>query len=109
MVKGRYDPKASTATSYAWLVWRPGAAAERTIFEWIPSCCAKLMRPGDYSNGQAEKDRQDRGPISLFAELAIIKWRLRDHGSRTSVDGASMALLAPSMTTKELGGAFVRP
>jgi hypothetical protein len=51
MVKGRCDPTASTATSYAWLVWRPGAAAEATTFEWIPSCRAKLVRPGDYCDG----------------------------------------------------------
>jgi hypothetical protein len=54
MVKGRCDPKASTATSYAWVVWRPGATVERTIFEWIPSCRAKLVRAGDYSDGQIE-------------------------------------------------------
>src|SRR5262245_48828667 len=35
MVKGRYDPKASTATSYSWFVWRPAAPAEQTILELI--------------------------------------------------------------------------
>jgi hypothetical protein len=51
MVKGRYDPKASTATSYAWVVWLPGASVEETKFEWIPSCRAKLERPEDYCDG----------------------------------------------------------
>ena len=41
MVKGRYDPKASTATNYAWVVWLPGASVEETKFEWIPSCRAE--------------------------------------------------------------------
>src|SRR5262245_27108434 len=30
MVKGRCDPKASTATSYAWVIWRSDTPAERT-------------------------------------------------------------------------------
>ena len=45
MVKGRYDPKASTATSYAWLVWIKGC--EGTKFVWIPPCRKKLERDGD--------------------------------------------------------------
>lgn len=47
MVKGRYDPKASTATSYCWLVWfthwRPG----ETILMWIPPCRRQLEREDD--------------------------------------------------------------
>ena len=50
MVKGRYDPKASTATNYAWVVWLPGASVEETKFEWIPSCRTMLERPGDNSD-----------------------------------------------------------
>ena len=45
MVKGRYDPKASTATSYCWLVWIDGE--DDTRFEWIAPCRRKLERPGD--------------------------------------------------------------
>lgn len=45
MVKGRYDPKASTATSYAWLVWLAGD--NETTFMWIPPCRKDLERPGD--------------------------------------------------------------
>jgi hypothetical protein len=49
MVKGRYDPKASTATSYAWLVWYAGPkeANKKTILMWIPPCKRELMREGD--------------------------------------------------------------
>jgi len=47
MVKGRYDPKASTATSYCWLVWfthwRPG----ETMLMWIPPCRRQLEKDGD--------------------------------------------------------------
>lgn len=38
MVAGRWDPKASTATSYAWYVWKLPAVIgrPRTEFVWIP-------------------------------------------------------------------------
>lgn len=47
MVKGRYDPKASTATSYCWLVWIDGE--DDTRFEWIAPCRRQLEREGDES------------------------------------------------------------
>lgn len=46
MVKGRYDSKASTATSYVWLVWRHGADPG-TRLHWIPPCRKRLERPSD--------------------------------------------------------------
>lgn len=36
MVKGRWNPKASSATSYAWVVWRRGSFAQGTQLYWIP-------------------------------------------------------------------------
>ena len=47
MVKGRWDPDASTATAYAWFVWcRQAAGPPRVI--WIPpGCRADLSRPDD--------------------------------------------------------------
>lgn len=51
MVQGRCDPKASTATSYAWLVWYIDSIKEanrKTILRWIPPCRKQLERPGDY-------------------------------------------------------------
>ena len=47
MVKGRLDPKASTATGYGWLVWRKGYK-EDTRLVWIPPCRKNLERHGDY-------------------------------------------------------------
>lgn len=41
MVKGRYDPTASSATAYAWFVW---LAADNgvTTLDWLPSCKDEL-------------------------------------------------------------------
>lgn len=46
MVKGKVDPEASSATAYAWLVWRKGSAG--TALHWIAPCRKRLERPGDY-------------------------------------------------------------
>jgi hypothetical protein len=47
MVKGRWDPDASTATAYAWFVWRH-AQNMPTRVSWIPPGCRKSMtRPDD--------------------------------------------------------------
>lgn len=58
MVKGRLDRKASTATSYCWLVWmnfardweQPNWRREHgTAFVWIPPCRARLEKDSDYA------------------------------------------------------------
>ncbi|PPD06311.1 MAG: methyltransferase [Hyphomicrobium sp.] len=47
MVKGRWDPDASTATSYAWVVW-DRVHDGPTQFAWIPpGCREKLTKPTD--------------------------------------------------------------
>jgi hypothetical protein len=47
MVKGRWDPAASTATSYAWFIWRKGASELSRVL-WIPpGCRLELARPDD--------------------------------------------------------------
>jgi hypothetical protein len=57
MVKGRLDRKASTATSYCWLIWvnqardweKPNWVPKGgTRFVWIPPCRSKLERDDDY-------------------------------------------------------------
>jgi hypothetical protein len=47
MVKGRLDPKASTATGYAWIVWLK-CPTSKTQLIWIPRCRKRLERPTDY-------------------------------------------------------------
>lgn len=46
LVKGRVDRKASTATSYSWLVWLNGI--DRHPTGWVPPCRAQLERDSDY-------------------------------------------------------------
>lgn len=36
LVKGRWDPEASTATSYVWVIWRTGHKERLPHFQWIP-------------------------------------------------------------------------
>lgn len=52
MVKGRWDPSASTATSYAWVVWQKrhmaASGGHRTELVWIPpGCRTSLTKPDD--------------------------------------------------------------
>ena len=49
MTKGRYDPNASTATSYSWFVWAAEHLGypDKTTFDWIPPAKARLYRKGD--------------------------------------------------------------
>lgn len=48
MVKGRIDPKASTATGYGWFVWLKGEHSTGTQLKWIPPCRKLLEKNGDY-------------------------------------------------------------
>ena len=47
MHKGRLAPEGSTATAYAWLVWRPGPRIS-PYFDWIAPCRKRLEKPEDY-------------------------------------------------------------
>lgn len=60
MVKGRLDPKATTATGYAWIVWKKGRN-RNTRLVWIPPCRRSLERPKDYEAPEiiARKDRSN--------------------------------------------------
>lgn len=49
MVKGRLDRKASTATGYAWFVWRKEDVVGVPRLVWIPPCRKDLEREGDYN------------------------------------------------------------
>jgi hypothetical protein len=48
MVRGRLDRKATTATSYCWLVWRKAAIVDAPKLVWIPPCRKSLERSDDY-------------------------------------------------------------
>lgn len=48
IIKGRIDPKATTATGYAWLVWDK-IISKPTEITWIPPCRKKLELKADYS------------------------------------------------------------
>ncbi|RXF72101.1 hypothetical protein [Hansschlegelia zhihuaiae] len=55
MVKGRYDPAASTATAYSWIVWiRPHSGPPRLVF--IPPCRVALERREDARRWCAEAE-----------------------------------------------------
>ena len=48
MTKGRWDPDASTATSYSWFVWLARHPSTSTLFLWIPPGQRRaLERAGD--------------------------------------------------------------
>ncbi|MDQ2080498.1 hypothetical protein RA307_09925 [Xanthobacteraceae bacterium Astr-EGSB] len=47
MVKGRYDPDASTATSYTWFVWLAGECASCTHVHLIPPGQRRLLTRAD--------------------------------------------------------------
>lgn len=49
MVKGRLDKKASTATSYCWLVWQKPFSIDAPRLIWIPPCRKNLEKDQDYS------------------------------------------------------------
>jgi hypothetical protein len=46
MVKGRWDPTASTATSYAWFIWRKAASGSSRVL-WIPPGCRREITRHD--------------------------------------------------------------
>jgi hypothetical protein len=48
MVRGRLDRKATTATSYAWLVWEKRTSGLPRLM-WVPPCRKELARKSDYA------------------------------------------------------------
>lgn len=77
MVKGRWDPEASTATSYAWFVWRrtellPGQTGDASWntggagLTWIPPGCRQRLEHAD--DRRRFTSVADAGP-SLFDEV----------------------------------------
>ena len=48
MIKGRLDKKASTATSYCWMVWDKLSPGRHSEMVWIDPCRKQLERNSDY-------------------------------------------------------------
>lgn len=63
MVKGRYDPKASSATGYAWFVWRVDGRriSLPTEFRWIPPCRKQFERAQDATSNSNPERNTDHG------------------------------------------------
>jgi hypothetical protein len=59
MVRGRYDPKAVTATSYMWIIWDKlhDVPAINTQLVWIPPC-RKLYERATDSDLPVRKDKE---------------------------------------------------
>ena len=49
IVKGRVDSKVSSATSYAWFVWKKPTIKSETKVLWIPPCRKELEKEEDYN------------------------------------------------------------
>ncbi|MEP0941217.1 MAG: SAM-dependent methyltransferase [Rhizobiaceae bacterium] len=71
MVKGRLDPKASTATGYAWLVWEKGNSGAPQM-RWIPPCRKQLERNGDYLEIVSSRtDRDEPQKVAVSSNLLL--------------------------------------
>jgi hypothetical protein len=47
MIKGRWNPKANTATAYSWFIWDCRVPGADTRFVWIPPGCKKRLTKQD--------------------------------------------------------------
>lgn len=56
MVKGRWDPSASTATPYAWFVWHGSRSGAETRLHWIPpKASVRCAKPDDVRRFAGER------------------------------------------------------
>jgi len=69
MVKGRLDKKASTATGYAWFVWKFKDKGQPQLL-WIPPCRKALEKEGDYNEApESENNRMGTSTKSIQRSL----------------------------------------
>jgi len=67
LLKNRYDPDASTATAYIWVIWRTDIQVEDTITRWIPPGQSKrLFRKRDLLLARPEPKLQADEPLPLL-------------------------------------------
>jgi predicted RNA methylase len=70
MVKGRLDPKASTATGYAWIIWEKQTSSFcQTV--WIPPCRKQLEHPSDYMEPKASNKADTTVLQSRFVQTEL--------------------------------------
>ena len=65
MVKGRWDPDASTATAYAWFAWVKVSQCRDTRLVWIPPGCRQRLERAD---DRRRFTAPDTGP-TMFDEV----------------------------------------
>lgn len=83
MVEGQFDPKASTATGYCWIIWDKDAPKPRALYPtsapmlqttlaWIPPCRKILETPVERINALmiVAKNERDKAVALKFDELA---------------------------------------
>jgi hypothetical protein len=67
LLKNRYDPEASTATAYIWVIWRTDIRVEDTVTRWIPPGQSKrLFRKRDLLLARPAPEQQDDTPLPLL-------------------------------------------
>ena len=71
MVKGRLDPKATTATGYAWIIWKKRFKGN-TRLVWIPPCRRTLERPRDYEAPKAKTRKNRSNVIEPIGQLSFL-------------------------------------
>jgi hypothetical protein len=70
MVKGRWDPEASTATSYAWFIWRKADRSGRCAYFWIPDGAkARHSSANDVELFGGRVFWSEKSPISLHRSV----------------------------------------
>lgn len=65
MVEGRWDPDASSATSYAWFVWLERGRTWSQL-QWIPPICRSTLTRADDHERFAMRGLIDLAPVPLF-------------------------------------------
>jgi hypothetical protein len=77
MVKGRWDPNASTATSYSWLAWRKGPPLPfAPQFTWIPpGCRTALARVDDVERFASPPEAEvSQRTYAVFRQERFVGW-----------------------------------
>lgn len=89
MLENRWDPEATTATSYSWFVWdrRPGkrGAGRMRVLLIPPDACRAYSRPDDIEMfaDRFVEESQERKEKKRQRELSALKKLLAKHGPQT--------------------------